>query len=131
MCVSERSEGLEPFGRRSIHGAGSSSDRELAVNARSLCEHAFVSIKGGAYRWLRAALERGDLASARSAAAEIGRLNLADAASVVLLMAAARDPAYERAAVRWLERLAAERPGIALDRFAAAAAALVALRGSA
>ena len=90
-----------------------------------------MSIKGGAYRWLRAALDRGDLAGARSAAAEIGRLNLADAASVVALMAAARDPAYERAAVRWLARLAAERPGIALDQFAAAAAALVALPSSA
>jgi hypothetical protein len=96
-----------------------------------VCEHVFVSIKGGAYKWLRAALERRDLAGARSAAAELGRLNLADAASVVVLMARASDPAFERAAVRWLARLAAERPSIALDQFASAAAALAALRGTA
>lgn len=46
----------------------------------------------------QAAFDRGDLVGARSAAAELGRLNLADSGERrMVLMAAARDAAYERA----------------------------------
>lgn len=45
----------------------------------------------------------------------------------MLLMAADDDPAYERAATRWLARLASERPSIGLQDLAAAVGALQAL----
>ena len=66
----------------------------------------------------------------RSAAIELPRINLADALAIVLLMAADEDPAYERAATRWLTRLASERPTVTLQDLAEAAAALLALRGA-
>jgi hypothetical protein len=48
----------------------------------------------------------------RAAAAELERrINLTDALSIVLLMAAKRDPAYDRAAARWLVRFARQRLG--------------------
>jgi hypothetical protein len=90
----------------------------------------FVSIKGRPYSWLRASLKRGDLSGVRAAASELPRINLADALAIVLLMAATEDPAYERAATRWLARLASERPTVTLQDLAAAAAALLALRGA-
>src|SRR5439155_1232228 len=81
-----------------------------------VCEHVFVSIRGGGYRWFKSALRRGDLAGVRAAATELGgNVNLADALSIVLLMAARRDDAYDRAAVRWLARFLCERPAIALE----------------
>ena len=89
-----------------------------------------MSIKGRPYTWLRASLERGDLPGVRSAATELPRINLADALAIVLLMAADEDPAYERAAARWLTRLASERPTVTLQDLAEAAAALLALRGA-
>ena len=95
------------------------------------CEHLFVSIKGRPYTWLRASLQCGDLLGVRSAAAELPQINLADALAIVLLMAADDDPSYERAATRWLARLASERPSIGLQDLAAAVGALQALGGGA
>lgn len=66
----------------------------------------------------------------RSAAAELPQINLADALAIVLLMAADDDPGYERAATRWLARLASERPSIGLKDLAAALGALQALGGA-
>src|SRR5438046_1546078 len=74
-----------------------------------------VSIRGGSYRWFQAALERGDLAGVRAAAAELGNtVNLVDALAVVLLMARDGDPAFSRAAARWAARLVLDRPSMAL-----------------
>jgi hypothetical protein len=86
-----------------------------------------VSIKGKPYAWFRAALERGDLLAVRAAAAELPRIDLADAAAVVALMASSADPAFERAAVKWVARLATERPYLALEDLADVVSALVAL----
>jgi hypothetical protein len=83
-----------------------------------------VSIKGHPYRWFRAALERRDLPGARSAAAELGRISLNDALSIVLLMAERNAAALDRAAARWLGRLIAERPAIGLDDVRLALSAL-------
>jgi hypothetical protein len=86
--------------------------------------------QGRPYTWLRASLERGDLPGVRSAAAELTQVSLADALAIVVLMAADEDPAYERAATRWLARLASERPAIGLQDLAAVLAALQALVGA-
>ncbi len=82
-----------------------------------VCEHVFaLSIKGRRYTWLLAAIRRGDLAGVRAAAAELDHeVNLADALSIVLVMANRGDLRYDRAAVRWLARLACERPGVGLE----------------
>jgi hypothetical protein len=66
------------------------------------CANVCVSIKGRPYTWLRASLQRGDLAGVRCAAIELRQVNLADALAIVLLMSANQDPAYQRAATRWL-----------------------------
>jgi hypothetical protein len=89
-----------------------------------------MSIKGHPYRWFTAALQRGDLAGVRAAAAELGhRVNLVDALSIVLLMADRRDEAYDRAATRWLARLVVERPAAGLADLRAGLGALEALPG--
>ena len=75
-----------------------------------------LSIKGSPHTWLIAAIRRGDLAGARAAAAELGhQLNLVDALSMVLVMAAQGDRRYDRAAAKWLARLAYERPALGLS----------------
>jgi hypothetical protein len=51
----------------------------------------------------------------RCAASELRQVNLAYALAIVLLMNANQDPAYQRAATRWLSRLASERPNIGLQ----------------
>jgi hypothetical protein len=90
----------------------------------------FVSIKGSPRRWFEASLKSGDLAGVRSAAAELPQISLADALAIVMLMAADGDRAFERAAVRWLGRLALERPGVGLDDLAAVLSALQTLGGA-
>jgi hypothetical protein len=58
------------------------------------------------------------------------RINLADALGIVLLMGDHDDPVYERAAFRWVARLASERPNIGLQELAATVRALQALAGT-
>jgi hypothetical protein len=48
----------------------------------------FVSIKGGSYANFHRALERGNLEVIRAAAAELPRVDVADALAIVLLMSA-------------------------------------------
>lgn len=82
---------------------------ERPTRSRALCAHPFaLSIKGRPYTWLQNALERGDLAGARGEASEIPNLNLGDALAIVLLMAAAGDQAFDRAAAKWIARLGLE-----------------------
>jgi hypothetical protein len=61
---------------------------------------------------------------------ELRQINLADALAIVLLMSAHQDPAYQRAARRWLTRLASERPSIGLQDLRIAVDALQALAGT-
>lgn len=87
-----------------------------------------MSIKGRPYTWLLAAIRREDLAGARAAAAELGhQVNLVDALSIVLVMADHRDRRYERAAAKWLARLAYERPAVGLEDLRLGLTALEAL----
>jgi hypothetical protein len=106
-------------------GAGAASG--TGAGRPRVCERVFVSIKGRPYTWLRASLQRGDLAGVRSAASELRQINLADALAIVLLMSTTQDPAYQRAATRWLTRLASERPSIGLQDLHTALDALQAL----
>lgn len=77
------------------------------------------------YVLFRQALDAGDLARVRALAATMPRVSLADALRICELM---RDhDTYERAAVRWIGRLALEGKDVALEDLQAAAAALAAL----
>jgi hypothetical protein len=58
-----------------------------------------------------------------SAAAELPRLDLGEALEVLLLMADQTPERYDRAAARWLGRLALERPATTLAELRLAAAA--------
>jgi hypothetical protein len=68
----------------------------------------FVSIKGSDYRWLRDALDRGDLPLVKATAAQLPAINLEDALAIVLLVIEHEPHNAERAAVRWLGRWALE-----------------------
>jgi len=87
-----------------------------------------VSIKGSSYRWFKDAIERGDLPLIRATAAELPAVNLADALAVLAVIAVKEPNLYERAACRWLARLALERD-VTLDKLSAALVALDALGG--
>src|SRR4051812_27589680 len=69
---------------------------------------------GSPYSRFRRALKTGNLALVRTAAAELPAVDLADALRICLLMSASDDERYQRAAVRWLARLALERPAVGL-----------------
>jgi hypothetical protein len=74
------------------------------------------------------ALAGGDLAAVREAARDGPSIvTLADAVRVLMLMVEADDPAYERAAVRWLARFTGECGGATLGEAQAALEALEAL----
>jgi len=74
-----------------------------------------VSIKGSPYARFRAALEAGNLLLVRTAAAELPQVDLVDALAICVLMGAHEDDRFDRAATKWLARLALERPTISLD----------------
>jgi len=74
-----------------------------------------VSIKGSPYARFRRALATGNLTLVHAAAAELPRVDLADALSICLLMGRQDDERYARAAVRWLARLCLEHPTVRLD----------------
>ena len=63
------------------------------------------------------------------AARELGRLNLIDALSLVVVYAATGSPKFEAAAVRWLARLALEGRDVRIGDLQLAAAALGGLKG--
>jgi hypothetical protein len=71
---------------------------------------AVVSSQGHPHAVFRRALQRGDLPAVRAAAAELPAVALGDALEIVCLILAQEPERFERAAVRWLARLLAERP---------------------
>ena len=83
-----------------------------------------MTSQGHAQARLSRALARGDLLAARAAAGELPAVNLSDAAAMVVLIRALEPARFERAAVRWVGRLALERQGVALDDLRLAVAAL-------
>ena len=73
-----------------------------------MCEHLFVTSQGHRYAQFQCALRSGNVHLALAGAAELRRIGLADALSLVLLIRDDDPLRYERAAVRWLSRYAAE-----------------------
>ncbi len=64
---------------------------------------------GSAYGRFQRALATGNLQLIRSAAAELPRVDLADALAVCMAIRAAEPQRFERAALLWLARYAVER----------------------
>lgn len=71
----------------------------------------------------RRAVDGKSHALAEMAAREMRWLTLGEALDLALLYRSADAAKYERAAVRWIARLAAERPGVRLSEIEIAAAA--------
>jgi hypothetical protein len=67
-----------------------------------------LSIKGSPRQWFDAALARDDAADAWAPAHELGRLGLADALALCLLLREQQPSLWERAAARWAARFALE-----------------------
>jgi hypothetical protein len=86
-----------------------------------------MSSSGSTYARFQRALATGNLGVIRAAAAELPRIGVAEAASMLLVIVRAEPDQYERAAVRWLGRLCLERKRVDLADLSRAAAALVAL----
>jgi hypothetical protein len=85
------------------------------------CEHAFVSIKGSPYERFQRSLQTRNLSVVLAAAAELHTVQLDDALEILILMAAEKDPRFDRAAARWVGRLLSETPiGLADGRYALA-----------
>ncbi len=72
----------------------------------------------------RRAVSAGSVALAKLCAREMRHLELNDALELVLLYASQRDGKFDRAACRWLGRLATERHDLSLAQLHLAAAAL-------
>lgn len=80
-----------------------------------------MSIKGSPYARFRRSLQGGQLAVVLAEARELPRIELDDALEVLVLMARAEHPAFDRAAARWVGRLIAEQPlGLRDARYALA-----------
>jgi hypothetical protein len=73
-----------------------------------------VSIKGSPYANFQRSLETRKLSIVLAAAAELRSIQLDDALEILILMAQARDPRFDRAAARWIGRLLVETPPMTL-----------------
>lgn len=89
-----------------------------------------MSIKGSPHARFRRALLTGNPTLVLAAAAELPRVDLADALAILLVLLDGRSPRYDRAAVRWHGRLCLEVRGLSLGDAGLALAALQALPGS-
>jgi hypothetical protein len=87
----------------------------------------FVTEQGSALTRYRRALERRHIFGAEVAAREMAFLSLRDALGLLALYAAEDSPKFDKAAVRWLGRLALESEDLSLHDLQLAAAALHAL----
>ncbi len=80
-----------------------------------------MTSQGSPYTRFRRAIATGDLTIIRLAALEVPRVNLREALAILPLIAVQEPDRYERAACKWLARLALERDvgleevGIAVD----------------
>jgi hypothetical protein len=73
------------------------------------CEHAFVTSQGHPRTIFRRALRTRNLLVAETTAREVGRLDLAEALELVVLVAEVDARRLEAFASRWLRRLIEER----------------------
>ena len=86
-----------------------------------------MTSQGSPYSRFQRALRTGNLNIIRAAAAELPRVDLGDALSVCMAIRDAEPARFERAALRWLARFAAEQAHTVAD-VREAAAAMVAMR---
>jgi hypothetical protein len=86
-----------------------------------------MTSQGTAHGRFQRALQRRNIREAELAAREIGQLSMIDALALVACYARTGCPKFDQAAVRWLERLAAEH-GASLGDMRLAAAALECLQ---
>lgn len=70
----------------------------------------FVTSQGHAYSRFQRALTTSNLALVEAAAADLSSVRLEDALAILVLLADADDPRFERAAARWVGRLLCETP---------------------
>jgi hypothetical protein len=94
--------------------AGQRPSPRAAPRRHKAREHAFVSIKGSPYANFQRSLETRKLSIVLAAAAELRSIQLDDALEILILMAQARDPRFDRAAARWIGRLLVETPPMTL-----------------
>lgn len=94
---------------------------------RVVCEHTFVTAQGQPLTRYRRALERRHVFGAEIAAREMGFVPLRDALGLLALYASEGSPKYDKAATRWLARIALESDDLQLRDVQLAAAALQAL----
>jgi hypothetical protein len=87
-----------------------------------------VTSEGRPYARLHRALAGASIATIRSAAAELDRIELDDGLAICLAFLELEPQTYPRAATRWVARLALER-SLTLDESQLALAALAALDG--
>jgi hypothetical protein len=87
-----------------------------------------VSIKGSDYRWLKDALDRGDLPLVKASAAQLRAVDLPTALEIALLVLEQEPHNGQRAAVRWLGRLCLERRDMTLAQVRGAVDALLSAR---
>lgn len=83
-----------------------------------------VASQGTPHSRFQRALKTGNLVLIRTAAKEVGNVNLQDALTITLLMERDGDEGFERAAAKWLARLALEVPGVRIGDLRAGAEAL-------
>ncbi|HEY1357058.1 MAG TPA: hypothetical protein VGF21_02020 [Thermoleophilaceae bacterium] len=69
-----------------------------------------ITSHGSPHTVFRRALARGDLIAVRAAAADLPAVPLDDALQILVLILEQEPQRFERAALRWLTRLLAERP---------------------
>src|SRR4051795_8353735 len=74
-----------------------------------------MTSQGSPYARFQRALRIGRLSLVRAAAAELPRIDLADALSICLLIEQQDEERFERAAVRWLARLSLEAPTVGIE----------------
>ena len=82
-----------------------------------------MTSQGSPYTRFRRALDTGNLALIRSAAAELPHVDLRDALTVCVAIRHAEPERFERAALRWLARFCVERRDVTLRQVRDAAEA--------
>jgi hypothetical protein len=87
-----------------------------------------VSEKGSPHGRFQRGIERRNLLAAEAAARELGGLNLPDALSLLLVIAAKDPTRFERAAIRWHGRFETETRGVGFAEAQVLLGALAALR---
>src|SRR5687767_10249931 len=94
--------------QRSRSTAQSAAGGSSPPTEERACEHLFVTAQDSALTRYRRAIESRSILLAELSAREMGFVTLPDALALVALYAAEGSPRFDKAATRWLARLALE-----------------------